>query len=351
MKIHIIRDSEITDELYDEVLALLSNSKGILEFISYNDYTCDVTQDLPSHDELFEYCTNFRREFGSGNRITKEEQVVLLTNKQNDQNWFSAPDFNGNLFVRCTLWNHFDLGCSNEFPIVNEVVSTIFHSLLFNDIKDTAANIHIDESVGCINDFCGDKKDIRLKMKTADICNDCLSLVKSREFSIPVFKHITSIIESLRSSLIAVNRYKSKLGLSRLRFRGNFDLEFIDEGKIIHLEPKELIIYLLILKHKDGIAKDGFHLYEEELLKLYELVDSNSTKSHRVTVVQNICTKQSTIHDNRSTIKTKFTNELGKSIAVNYSVWAPKLKPYRIDLDRSLVSAPYSTSLSEYLNL
>lgn len=60
MKTHIIRDSEITDELYNEVLALLSNSKGILDFVSYNDYTCVISQDLLSHDELFEYCIEFR---------------------------------------------------------------------------------------------------------------------------------------------------------------------------------------------------------------------------------------------------------------------------------------------------
>ena len=350
MKIHIIRDSEITDELYNEVLALLSNSKGILDFVPYQDYCVDISQELPSHEELFEYCLNFRKEFGSGNRIKKEEQVVLLTNKQNDQNWFSSPDFNGNLFIRCSLWNHFDLGCSDEFPIANEVVSTIFHSLLFTDIVDTEANVHM-ESVGCINDFCEYKPDIRLKMKTADICSDCLSLVKNREFSIPIFKHITCIIDSLRSSLIAVNRFKSNLGLSRIRIRGNFDIELIDEGKVVHLEPKELIIYLLILKHKEGIAKDGFHLYEEELLKLYRLVDTNSTKANRVTVVQNICKSRTSVEDNISTIKKQFNEALGVAVAKNYYIWAPKLKPYRIDLDRKLVSIPYSTSLSEYLNL
>jgi hypothetical protein len=350
MKIHIIRDSEIKDELYDEVLALLSNSKGILDFVSYNDYTCDITQEVPSHYELFEYCSAFRRKFGSGNRITKDEQVVLLTNKQNDQNWFSSPDFNGNLFIRCSLWNQFDLGCSDEFPIANEVVSTIFHSLLFKDMKDTEAHIHVDESVGCINDFCGnDKRDIRLKMKTADICSDCLSLVKDRDFNIPIFKHITSIIDSLRNSLIAVNRFKSNLGLSRLRFRGDFRLELVDEGVSVKLDRRELIIYLLVLKHREGVNKDEFNLYENELIKLSKIVEPTKPHIDHVSIVQNLCSKQEDIWDNRATIQKKFTDQLGKEISKNYYIWAPRLKPYRIDLDRNLVSTPFSTSLSEYL--
>jgi hypothetical protein len=350
MKIHIIRDSEISDELYSEVLALLSNSRGILDFVSYDDYSVAVSQEIPSHEELFEYCVNFRQQYGSGNRITKDEQVVFLTNKQNKQNWFSSPDFNGNLFVHCSYWNHFDLGCSDEFPIANEVVSTIFHSLLFTDIIDTETNVH-KKSIGCINDFCGLKTDIRLKMKTADICSSCLKLVKERKFSIPIFKHITSIIESLRSSLIAVNRFKSNLGLSRIRIRGNFDIELIDEGQVISLEPKELIIYLLLLKHKEGIVKDGLHKYADELLKLYVLVGMNLSKSKKATIVQNLCASRKSLEDPISTIKSQFKAALDDDVSRNYYIWAPKLKPYRIDLDRKLVSVPYSTSLSEYLNL
>ena len=45
MKIHIIRDSEITDELYNEVLALLSNSKGILDFVPYEEYSVEIRQE------------------------------------------------------------------------------------------------------------------------------------------------------------------------------------------------------------------------------------------------------------------------------------------------------------------
>ena len=62
------------------------------------------------------------------------------------------------------------------------------------------------------------------------------------------------------------------------------------------------------------------HNFEEELLKLYRLVDTNSTKANRVTVVQNICKSRTSVEDNISTIKKQFNEALGVVGAKNYYI-------------------------------
>ena len=269
MKIHIIRDSEITDELYDEVLALLSNSKGILEFVPYQDYSVDIKQERPTDKEFFEYCIAFRESIKI--REDSNDLVVLLSNKPNKENWFSSPDYDGNIFVVCTEWEYYLPSFDCVYPVTNEVISNVFHHLLFEDEDEVFEHVH-EPPRGCINDMCGNNKDdIQLKMKTSDICSDCLQLVNDRVFDRTIFKQITDIIESLRKSMRDVNRFRAGLTPSRLLIRKRVGgLFLVDENNMkVSLSPLDMAVYMFFIKQVDGIRFVDFDLFKKEFKEIY----------------------------------------------------------------------------------
>lgn len=340
MKIHIIRDSEITDELYNEVLALLSNSKGILEFVSHNDFTCEITQELPLQDQLFKYCIEFRNQFEI--REDSEDLVVLLTNKSEKDNWFSSPDFNGNIFVVCAEWGKYLPNFDSVYPVANEVICNVFHHLLFEDVYDVLDHVH-NSPKGCVNDMCGNKTDVQLKMKTADICSDCLQLVSDRVIDRTVFKQITDIIESLRKSMRDVNRFRAGLTPSRMLIRKRVGgLFLVDENNVkISLPPLLMAVYVFFIEQKEGVRFVDVDLYKNEFKEIYgsyykkiNLASFNSTVLN-FTDIGNPDYKSQLI----SKVNKKISDVLGENEAQPFLILKDESdEKYKIKIDRDLIS-------------
>ena len=151
---------------------------------TFVNFVNDELQTLIEPDDILNECEAFRKY----NDIGDDEIVILLTEKANILNWFSYGDENKNVFIHTSEWD-FYLDCNRSFPIAHQVASNILQVILFKNMSDLKNHLHIDESRGCINDFCMDKKDIRLKMKTADICTDCQDLLIERSFPNDIFIH------------------------------------------------------------------------------------------------------------------------------------------------------------------
>jgi hypothetical protein len=341
MKIHIIRDSEITDELYNEVFALLSNSKGILEFVSYQDYSVDISQETPSDSEFFEYCIEFRERIKI--REDSNDIVVLLSNNPNKDNWFSSSDYDGNIYVVCTEWEHYLPNFDCVYPVTNEVISNIFHNLLFEDEVDVDDHVH-EPPRGCINDMCGNNKsDIQLKMKTADICSDCLQMVHDRVLDKTIFKQITDIIESLRKSMRDVNLFRAGLTPSRLLIRKRVGgLFLVDENNMkVSLSPLDMAVYMFFISQVDGVRFVDFDLFKKEFKEIYgsyykkiNLADFNTTVLN-FTDVGNSDYKSQLI----SKVNAKIIKVLGEYEALPFQILKDeKDEKYKIKLDRNLIT-------------
>ncbi|MFN6036856.1 MAG: hypothetical protein ACK452_00180, partial [Bacteroidota bacterium] len=153
--------------------------------------------------EIFKKCSSYRKK----NRFGNEEFCVLLTEIGNDRNWFSAGDPSGerNLFVHTAYWEYF-IGSDQRYPIAYHIASGILKKLLFKDYDDLEKHWH-HEPIGCMMDFCRSKKQISLKLRTGDICENCQDLISKREVDQRVVMQVFSIFDGIRTQMAYKSRF------------------------------------------------------------------------------------------------------------------------------------------------
>lgn len=371
MNVHIIRDSKVSKEMYEEIFDFLRTFRGPLKFIANEelieigdqqgsiskktykdkkeftrimfslempkeDFNFPLTREELTPQDLINKCKNYRKQRDLG----IDEIVILLTEKANSLNWFSYGDENKNIFIHTADWD-FYLDCNRSFPIAYEVMSNIFQSLLFKGMEDLMANIHIEESRGCINDFCQDKKDIRLKMKTADICSDCINLVKKRNFPLDIFNQIMDVMEVLRKKLISTERFLSELSAGRVIFQGrNRKMILVDVGNYeVKLTPLEKTVYQFFISKPNGIKANEIDTFRQEIKKLYGLFFKGNNIAQFNNSVDALCNYlDGSMQEKISKINKKLEKTLGNSLSAPYKILKdPSDDLYKIDLNRDLI--------------
>ena len=197
MKIHLLGTSDISMDLYQKVCNLLVSSSGPLDF-RQQKLIKKFRDPVASWETIFSVCNSERQKKG----ISPDDFVVLLTETTNDQNWFSAcdPDGTNNIFVQTSGWDYY-LDCSLEFPLAYEVIENILERLMFSDFDEMVANAH-EPPRGCIMDMCSWKPDILYKLRTADICPDCLNILQEKNIDNDLVKQTIAIIEEIRPNTL-----------------------------------------------------------------------------------------------------------------------------------------------------
>jgi hypothetical protein len=372
MKIHLIKDVDVSTNTFTEVFDLLDAIPGPIEFNCHSNSLIqfmdeDTTQKLiekqvdfekrglfpkksyelserrfnfpffratSTWKTLFKKCNEYRKE----HKIAKDEFVILLTEMSNDKNWFASLDesmpFNG--FIHTSDWTHY-IKCADAFPIAYEVIALMLHKHLFNDLEDAKAKLH-KTSIGCVNDLCLSKKDIVLKLRTADICPDCMQLAK-KNLSIAEIHHALNIMESLRLKMLFSQNFKQNVALSKLIIDSHKRIFLPDFGKIeIKLTPLEKTLYLFYLRHPEGVGLSFLCDFKQELSEIYATLSNNSDlleMKNRIDDMVNITTNSAA--EKISKIKRVFVSMIGDGLAEKYYIHGANGEIKKIDLDRDLV--------------
>ena len=180
MNVHILRSPEYSPEDYNEVINLLKTHSNSIKIKSHPKVNISYGNEEPiKHwDEFFKICNQFR----SNKKIHENDYVFLLTEHQNQEDYFGWTDEKlGNYFIQTSGWNqYFESEVNKHFPISYEVVAWILRSLMYDTQEELLKNAHV-RARGCVMDFCDEKTDIVLKMRTGDVCNSCLQRIKERK--------------------------------------------------------------------------------------------------------------------------------------------------------------------------
>lgn len=301
--------------------------------------------------DLFREVDGYRRRFA----ILPGEFVILLTPVANRKNWFALLDqqmpYNG--FIHTDDWE-FYIPCDPAFPIAFEVMALILQKHIFRDYSEIERLSH-ERAIGCISDLCMKKSDIILKMRTADICPDCMELIQA-QLSMPEIHHALSIMESLRIKMLFSQHFKQSSPPSRVEIRRNGKIHLTDYGQIeIRMPTLEKAVYLLFLKHPEGLYITELSEHRAELISIYahlsmrggmrEIVDriDNITKQIReVEDATNILRDKLSVIISR--IKKSFVDAIGHSLASHYFIQGEQTEKRNIKLDRSLVDWKFQTS-------
>ena len=370
MKVHLIRSEGFDMEDYNNVFNILNQYTGTITFepsepivlpdtdkeITYDeedDFTrkkipaasdamvyrepeFPLTHKVYTWDELFEVCKEYRNERG----IPESDHVILLTDQKNTENWFGAIDESlKDYFVETSDWPYYFKDFDSRFPIVYCIAGWLMRSIMFESRNQMQEALH-EESIGCLMDFCEEKKEITLKMRTADICENCLGYSERNDVNRAYMNQLLQVMDGVRSNLMFRDRSRFLQLHSRLEIRGMMHHLFLtDLGDLqINLNPKERALYVLYLNHPEGISRSSLIEHKEELRKNYAYF-SNAWDNDQIAAAVNRMTDilDNNMNEVLSRIRSKFKKAVGDTHYKSYSIEAVD-GVHRITLDRELVT-------------
>ena len=242
-KVHLIRTSEVDQEVYASIVQYLQQFKGPLEFYHYDEsfqlkakaikvikktdddfeimkevpspmlYNADLSLSAyrldPPEVKAYEWIDFFKvaDRFRELHQIHPEDHVFVLTYKGNRQNWFVGSASKGikNYFIHLVYWEHFILS-EPTFPVAYHVASTVLKNEVWRSLENYLPHTH-DQPRGCMSDMCWDKKEIVLKLRTADFCRDCWSSIMESEVDRSLVQQVLRIFDSVRTQLMFRERF------------------------------------------------------------------------------------------------------------------------------------------------
>jgi len=373
MNIHLLRSDDCSLELYRDVLHLLQQVKGPMVFIeseaeefdsegelhvwetpedftqktiprmsmdiehSFTQYLFPREEKRYSWKKLFSLCENYRKK----QNINKEDHIVLLTSHANEHNWFgSMHEIDNNYFIQTSHWGfYFGSDIDRRFPVAYEVAAWILRRYMFATIPDLKKGLH-NEPKGCLMDFCENKSDIIFKMRTGDVCKDCLEQINKMDLSRSFVSQVFQVIENIRKYMTWKERAFFLKQPTKLTITGRTKRFFLeDAGALeIRLNPMEKSLYLLFLNHREGIYISHLPDYKEELLGYYEQVNNqDSREDMKYTIERTLNPLEGHVSTNLSRIRRKFKDALGDEVAELYAISGNRGEKFSIKLDREFV--------------
>lgn len=126
--------------------------------------------------------------------------------------------------------------------------------------------------------------------------------------------------------------------LLRLTVSRNYRIYIGDERKEIHMEPLVKAVYLLFLKHPEGIQFKDLPDYREELTKIYDKVRPWGLTDRAIQSIEDVTNPcLNSINEKCARIRKAFTTILDGSIAEHYYIKGVRGKAKRIDLPPELI--------------
>jgi len=387
-RVHLLKSEEVDQAAYHEILQQLQSFSGPLEFVSTVDEPVfeddestsfetyikeirDTSLPLPEEliakspmysfkkqisseiarfieapekltrlkwDDIFERCQAFRK----ANDISEFEFVILLTDKGNEYNWFAAPNPKGGRdgFVQTSGLGFYLPGFSRASIVYLRVTHLLRH-LMFSSIREMSEGVH-QTSVGCMNDFCGNKSELILKIRTADLCSDCVKRLEDKQVDPLLANQVFEIMEATRSEILFRDRYSLLKKPSRMSITGpNYKIQFPDLANIeLKLDKIEKTTYLFFLGKPEGVKLNMLDEHREELTELYLKVSPTSTRDTAAKRINERTDNTNTqkISETISKIRRKINDLLGNEMAEHYIIAGANGELKKIGVDRNLLS-------------
>ena len=378
MNVNLLRSEEYPEKDFRNLLRFLAKSPGPVSFIPSDDdvkWEENELHDLDWEDaelmkkkafpdvkfrmnllsessssyldwpDVFQKCKDHRKK----NKIPKNESVIILTSHANEFNWFSAGDPAGgkDYFIHTDLWDAYVDG-QPRCAIAYEVATLVVQSLLFDNYSELASYAHTN-STGCINDLCKNKSDIAIKFRTADLCAECMAFLESREINPDIMVQVYSILDRVRHQFLFRERFKLTRQPSRLEIREwnrRIFLPDLDDEEI-RLSPLQRAVYLLFLKHPEGIAFHDVPDYQDELEEIYShTCRGGSVVVIKMTIEKLVTNENSKLSEVISKTKNKLFRQFGEELGKQYIISGDRAEKRKIILNQNLVQFVTSPTFS-----
>jgi hypothetical protein len=360
MRVYLIKTPEYELENFKDVCNLLSSFEGALDFIpSFYEfdknefyflqydfkYTSnetsikfDPSQGNPlSWMELFSLCDFYREVF----KIESNAFVVLLTNRKNALNWFSANDMSRNIFVHTAEWELYTQ-VNAKYPIAYQVVENIMQSLMNLNVEEGPSDYIHEPLKGCMNDFCDDKNQIIIKLQTANICNSCVQKIKEEKVDAKILKQARAIFNGIRNEFIFLEDREEAPEPTPLIVDKNGKIILPEQNLEIRLTPLFKTLYLFFLSKPNGVTVAQLSDFKDELLLIYKKLKPGISDEEASKRIENLSHPLGDgFNPTKTHINKIITDLLSEPVADFYRISGTAGNPYHIKVPRNLIDIRY----------
>lgn len=244
----LLRQEGLGRAVADETATWINQCPGPID-VRVEDMPVSLTAD---RDGALRWDTIFAaiRTARIGRKIPQTTFVYLLTHSPNENNWFAAEDDRD---MR-SGFGHLD-----DFSWITSAPASVIaaHYLLkgiLNALLDEAGfawrALWHSEPRGCLFDFCEQKSDLRLKLKTGDICGDCLSRLRQAKIPEPLLEQAAHVLDAQRRQAInTVQFFRTESAFADWPFP-----VAVTRHKVAHAS-NHLHRLLLLLDHFDSLVR------------------------------------------------------------------------------------------------
>ena len=135
-----------------------------------------------------------------------------------------------------------------------------------------------------------------------------------------------------------VSSFRISQSLKKLVISRNYRIFLGDERKEVHMEPLVKTVYLLFLKHPEGIVFKNLPDYRMELADIYNKVKPWGLTDRALRSIEDVTNPlMNSINEKCARIRKVFTTILDSSVAEHYYIRGTRGKAKCIDLPRELV--------------
>lgn len=267
MKAHLLKTTDFSQELYDEILTFLSQFNSPIQFVkaeTVNEYEL-------KNKFLFEDAYNHCKSYRIGKEFPATDVVVILTSKPEFNNWFSHYDLEGNICVVTHDLSDILKNLNQKYFCGYEIVCNILQNTMQLDVQKLEhRKLYIHEPPeGCMNDFCNTKNQIKFKFKTADICSACYSYATQMGVTSAMISQIKALAEKIRHE-VTTSLEVNVNELSNIVYDKNKHSIYLkDNGTELRLKNIQKAIYLFFMKHKEGVKKNEFVHFNFDFYNIY----------------------------------------------------------------------------------
>lgn len=369
MKVHLVRSKELSEETFDNVFNILTSYSGPIHFVT-GEWEYDeselMTRELIDHEffykqhdiigvdqssprppdlekyQKWDWFFGQLSRYRSTHNILDDEYIFYLSDIANDLNWFgSVADNLKDHFIHTAGWSlFFGEFIDDRFPIAYEVITFLLRDMMFDDRELMLANVH-SEARGCANDFCQDKREVILKMRTADVCPDCLDVLANRDVSTLITRQLFNTLDGIRENLTFKGRARLLKRPSAIEVRGYLmDVYFKELGNLkLPLNPKEKAVYHLFLANPAGIELNRIDEYRDELRRLYgRFTDQSDLEGIESAVDRLVDRLDNNLNEVMARLRRKIKNAVGEHLFHHYNIEGPRNEPKKISLDREYIT-------------
>jgi hypothetical protein len=361
----LVRSPEYSLTKFREVRDLLNSFKGVLKFFpekSEKEEELPLLEDEKNTDPsstlepkeltwFFERCNEFRKQKDIGD----DEMVMLLTDIPNPYNYFNGIDFETglNMMVQTSECDKYFPGIDENYPVAYHAAATVLIRNWFSSESEAKAMLNLMPK-GCMMDFCGYKKDAKLKILTADISEEALKSMSKNKLDPNLISQTLRIFQGVRTEILfkkyneLIQPRPSKLTIEGVK-KEIYLYEF--SNKKLNLPTLSRAVYIFLLGYtKPDVGITTLELLEEDninrLFDIYNQLFSNPLNrfddmeyKHRRERVLELCDAKNHKKWEQliSKISKAFIDLLGPDLARLYIIQGGRGLAKKIVLDRKFV--------------